>query len=150
MCHWKDYYDMSLKWLWWRVTWRTSFFTELRTRLLHIAEDYKSTSWRTRSMHSHISHIIASEQPEPCTPRWVREKRRESNSTPLPNNPNRDKKPPTSTDPPLCKWEIECHCYYSLDYDTHNERYWGCKLPISPFNLGRRDAKEGSFSFQDL
>jgi hypothetical protein len=24
--------------------------------------------------------------------------------------------------------------YYSLDYDTYDRRYWGGKLPLSPFN----------------
>jgi hypothetical protein len=85
-------------------------------------------------MHTHSSHTMTSEQPEPWMPTWVREQLRESNNGLLPNDPNRDNKPPAGVDPPLCKCEIECHYYDSLDYDTYGRMYWGCKLSISPFN----------------
>jgi hypothetical protein len=52
----------------------------------------------------------------------------------LPNDPSRDNKPPAGADPSLCKCEIECHYYYSLDYGMYGMRYWSCKLPISLFN----------------
>jgi hypothetical protein len=75
-------------------------------------------------------------QPEPWSPRWVREKLREFNNGLPPNDLNHDEKPPAGAKPPLCKRELECHCYYSLDYDTYDWRYWGCKLSVSPFNWG--------------
>jgi hypothetical protein len=71
---------------------------------------------------------------EPWTPRWVREKLREYNNALPPNDPNIDNKPPVGEDSPLCKCKIECHCYYSLYYDTYGMRYWGCKLPLCVFS----------------
>jgi hypothetical protein len=66
----------------------------------------------------------------------MREKDRERNNDPPPNDPNRDKKPLAGTDLPLCKCELECTCLYGLDYDTYDRRYWGWKLLTSPFNWG--------------
>jgi hypothetical protein len=79
---------------------------------------------------------MASKQLEPWTPRWVGEKLRDIDNGLLPNDPNRDKKTLVGANPPLCKCEIKCHCCYSLDYDTYGRRYYGCKLPIYPFNWG--------------
>jgi hypothetical protein len=118
------------------VNGKLHFFTDLHMSLLHTARGYKSTSWRTRRMHTHSSDTMASQQPEPWTPRWVREKHRERKNDLPPNDPNRDNKPPAGADPPLCKCKLKCHCYYSLDYDMYGRRYWGCWLPILPFNLG--------------
>jgi hypothetical protein len=66
----------------------------------------------------------------------VREKHRERNNGLPPNDPNRDHKPLAGADLPLCKYELECTCLYSLDYNTYGRRNWGCKLSTSPFNWG--------------
>jgi hypothetical protein len=76
---------------------------------------------------------MASEELEPWMPRWVRKKLREYNNDLLSNDPNRDNKPPTGADSPMCKCEIEYHCYGSLEYNTYGRRYWGYKLSLSPF-----------------
>jgi hypothetical protein len=77
---------------------------------------------------------MTSKESKPWMPRWVRKQLRARNNDLPPNDPNRDNKPSVGADPPLCKCEMECHCYYSLDYNTYGRRYWGCKLPLSPFN----------------
>jgi hypothetical protein len=79
---------------------------------------------------------MASQQLKPWMPRWVRDQHRERENDFPPNDPNRDNKLPAGVDPPLYKCELECHCHYSLYYNTYGRRYWGCKLSISPFNWG--------------
>jgi hypothetical protein len=79
---------------------------------------------------------MGSKEPEPWSPRWVREKLREHNNGLPPNDPNHDEKQSAGMEPPLWNCKLECHCYYSLDHDTYGRRYWGCKLVVSLFNWG--------------
>jgi hypothetical protein len=67
---------------------------------------YEIKKHMMKNKQTHSSHTMASEQPEPWTPRWLREKLMESNNDLLPNDPNRDNKPSTGADPPLCKCKI--------------------------------------------
>jgi hypothetical protein len=66
---------------------------------------------------------MGSKQPEPWSPRWVREKLREYNNALPTNDPNHDNTQLFSVEPPLCKCEFECMSHTSLDYDTYNIRY---------------------------
>ena len=70
-------------------------------------------------------------EPDPWSPRWVREKLRERNNGLPPNDPAHDHKQPAGHDPPLCKCELDSFCYISWEYDTYQRRYWVCALLIS-------------------
>jgi hypothetical protein len=96
---------------------------------------------RERSIHTHKSHTMGSKQPEPWSPRWVREKLREFNNGLPPNDPNHDSEPSAGAELPLCKCKFECASHYSLDYDMYNRRYWSCPSHTSPFNWGWNEEK---------
>jgi hypothetical protein len=152
--HWKDYSDMSLKRLRWSVTenatmtgdgWLKRLWWLCKIMfLLNYGWNYYKLMEAIKAHHdgekqeayTHNSHTMASQQLDPWTPRWVREKLREkNNSLPL-NDPNKDHKPPAGVEPPLCKCKLECTSHYSLDYNTYGKRYWACPLPTSLFNWG--------------
>jgi hypothetical protein len=46
-----------------------------------------------RSTHTHKSQKMGTKEPEPWSPRWVRQQHRESNNVLPPNDPNCDHKP---------------------------------------------------------
>jgi hypothetical protein len=75
---------------------------------------------------------MGSKEPKPWSPRWVREKLRETNNRLTPNDPNHDEKPPA---------DVDCQSHMSLEHDTHGMRYWSCPLPTSPFNWGWDEEK---------
>jgi hypothetical protein len=94
-----------------------------------------------RSMHTQISQIMGSKEPEPWLPRWVRQQLREANNGLPPNDPNHDHKPPADAERPLCKYDLDCQSHMSLDHDTYDMRYWSCRLPTSPINWVWDDEK---------
>ncbi len=125
MGDWKDYSDVSLKRKWcWGLP-RIIFLSELWMILLHIVGGYKSTSWgrEIRRIQTHRPHTMGSKEPEPWSPRWVRQKLREKNNGLPPNDPNHDEKPPTDVERPLCKCDLDCQSHMSLDHDMYDMRY---------------------------
>jgi hypothetical protein len=90
----------------------------------------------TRSIYTHRSQTMGRKEPEPWSPRWVRQQLKERNNGLPPNDPNHDEKPLGDTKRPLCKCDLDYQSHMSLDYDTYNRRYWSCPLPTSPFNWG--------------
>jgi hypothetical protein len=52
------------------------------------------------------------------------------------NDPNHDEKPPTDTEIPLCKCDLDCQSHMSLEHDMYNIRCWSCPLPTCPFHWG--------------
>jgi hypothetical protein len=86
-----------------------------------------------RSMHTHNSQTMGSKEPEPWSPRWLRQQQEDFNGLP-PNDPNHDHRPPVDAETPLCKCDLDCTPLMSLVHDTYDRRYWACPLPTSPFN----------------
>jgi hypothetical protein len=158
-CHWSIYLDMECKGYddWWWMTekatvtchWKgyndivDSVFTELHMKLLPGSVGYKSTSWEreVRRIHTHSSKTIGSKEPEPWSPRWVRQQLRERRNDLPPNDPNHDEKPPDSAERPLCKCDLECQHHISIDYDTYSRRYWSFPQPTYPFHWGWDEEK---------
>jgi hypothetical protein len=77
-----------------------------------------------RSIHTPRSQTMGSKEPEPWSPRWVRQQRRERNNGLPANDLNHDEKPPTSAGRPLCKCDFECQSYMSIEYDTYSHWVW--------------------------
>jgi hypothetical protein len=86
---------------------------------------YKTTSQgrELRRIQTHRSHTMDSKEPEPWSPRWVRQKLREKNNGHPPNYPNHDEKPPVDAERPLCKCDLDCQSHMSLNHDTYDGRY---------------------------
>jgi hypothetical protein len=151
--HWKGYPDMSLKRLLWRelkmVRWRGMVhwkgypdvnwkcyndtvdyvFIELQMKLLPGSGGYKSTSRERelRRIQTYRTHTMGSKEPEPWSPRWVRQKLREKNNSLPPNDPNHVEKPPTDAERPLCKCDLDCQSHMSLNHVA-----WGIGLVYCP------------------
>jgi hypothetical protein len=77
---------------------------------------------------------MGSKEPEPWSPRWVRQQLRLRNNGLPPNDPNHNENPSVDAERPLCKYDLDCQSHMSLDYDTYGRRYWSCSLPTSLFN----------------
>jgi hypothetical protein len=88
-----------------------------------------------------MSQTMGSKEPEPWSPRWVRQQLRENNNGLPPNDPNHDHKPPADIERPLYKCNLDCQSHMSLDHDTHDRRYWSYPLPTSTFNWGWNNEK---------
>jgi hypothetical protein len=84
---------------------------------------------------------MGSIEPEPWSPRWVRQKLREKNNGLPPNNPNHDEKLPVDTERPLCKCNLNYQSYMSLDHNIYGRRYWSCPQPTCPFQWGWDEEK---------
>jgi hypothetical protein len=84
---------------------------------------------------------MGSKEPEPWSPRWVRQKLREKNNGLPPNDLNHDEKHPADAERPVCKCDFDCQSHMSLDHDTYARRYWSCPLPICPFHWGWDEEK---------
>jgi hypothetical protein len=84
---------------------------------------------------------MGSKEPEHWLPRWVRQKLREKSNDLSPNDPNHDKKPPTDAERLLCKYDLYCQSYMSLDHDTYDRRYWSCPQPTCSFHWGLDEEK---------
>jgi hypothetical protein len=69
---------------------------------------YKNTSRgrELRRILTHKPHRMGSKEPEPWSPRWMREKLREYNNDLSPNDLNHDDKQPADIEPPLCKCKL--------------------------------------------
>jgi hypothetical protein len=141
------------------LTWtEKSSFTELYMKLLLGSDGYKSTSRERelRCIHTHRPHTLGSKEPEPWSPRWVRQKLREANNGLPPNDPSHDEKPPADVERPLWKYDLDCQSYMSLDHDTYGMRYWSCPLSTSLFNWGWDEEKPwkvvsvATFTLQDF
>jgi hypothetical protein len=76
-----------------------------------------------RSMHTPQSQKMASKEPEPWSPRWLRQQHREDNNDLQPNDPNHDRRPPADIERPLRKCDLDCTPLMSLDHDTYGMRY---------------------------
>jgi hypothetical protein len=79
---------------------------------------------------------MGSKEPEPWSPRWMRQKLREKNNGLPPNNPNHDEKPLANAERPLCKCDLDCQFHISLEHDTYGRRYRSCPLLTCPFHWG--------------
>jgi hypothetical protein len=112
-------------------------------KLLPSSSSYKSTSRgrQLRRIHTHRPHTMGSKEPEPWSPRWVRQKLREANNDLPPNDPNHDEKPPANTERLLWKCDLDCQSHRSLDHKMYGMRYWSCLLPTSPFNWSWNEEK---------
>jgi hypothetical protein len=118
-------------------------FTKLQMKFLPDSNNYKSTSWERelRRIQTHRPHTMGSKEPEPSTPRWVRQKLREKNNDLPPDHPNRDEKPPTNVERLLCKCDLDCQSHMSLDHDTYGRRYWSCPQLTCLFHWGWDEEK---------
>jgi hypothetical protein len=54
-----------------------------------------------RSMQTHKSQTMGSKEPEPWSPKWLRQQLRKYNNGLPPNDPNHDHRPPTDVEIPL-------------------------------------------------
>jgi hypothetical protein len=84
---------------------------------------------------------MGSKEPEPWSPRWVRQQLRERRNSLPPNDLNHDEKLLANAERPLCKCDLECQHYMSIDHDTYNRRYWFCPQPTYPFLWGWDEEK---------
>jgi hypothetical protein len=87
-----------------------------------------------RRMHTHKLETMGSKEPEPLSPRWLRQERKKDFSGLPPNDPNHDRRPPADIERPMCKCDLDCTPLMSLDHDMYGRRYLACPLPTSPFN----------------
>jgi hypothetical protein len=97
-------------------------FTELWIKLLLSARVYKSTSSGKKHAHTSVTKM-AGKEPEPWSPRWLRQQHREDNNDLQPNDPNHDRRPPADAERPLCKCDLDCTPLMSLEHDTYDMRY---------------------------
>jgi hypothetical protein len=113
-------------------------FTELYMKFLPNSSGYKSTSRgrELRRIQTYRPHTMSSKELEPWSPRWVRQKLRETNNDLPPNDWNHDEKPPADVERPFCKCDLDCQSHISLDHDTYDRRYWYCHQPTCPFHWG--------------
>jgi hypothetical protein len=118
-------------------------FTKLQMKLLPGSSGFKSTSQgrEIRRIQTHTPHTMNSKESEPWSPWWVRQKLREKNNGLPPNDPNYDEKPPTDTERPICKCNLDCQSHMSLDHNTYDRRYWSCPQPTYPFHWGWDEEK---------
>jgi hypothetical protein len=70
--------------------------------------------------HTLNAHTMATKQPDPWTPRWVREKSREYINALSPSDPNRDNEPLIGEDPNRFVALIECERGYCYDMQRSN------------------------------
>jgi hypothetical protein len=133
--HWKVYSDVSLK-----KGSKGMFLLNYGWNYYSLLEPIK-TCHEERSIHTPTSQRMRSKEPEPWSPRWVKQELRRRNNGHPPNDPNRDEKPPTDTERPLCKCDLDCQSHMSLDHKTYGMRYLSCPLPTSPFNWGWNEEK---------
>jgi hypothetical protein len=111
--HWKCYPNVNWKCY---SDIRDYVFTELEMKFLPGSGSYKSTSRERelRHIHTHWLHTMGSKEPEPWSPRWVRQKLREKNNGLPPNDPNHDEKPSTDAERPLYKCDLDCQSHMSF------------------------------------
>jgi hypothetical protein len=116
------------------------FLLNYRSNYYSLLEHIKAHH-QEKNMQTHKSEIMGSKEPEPWSPRWLRQQLREDNNDLPPNDPNHDHRPPGNVEIPLCKCDLDCTSHMSLDHDTYGMRYWSCPLPTSLFNWGWDDEK---------
>jgi hypothetical protein len=136
--HWKGYTDIH-----WKGTNDIVdyVFNEWQMKFLPGTYGYKSRSWR-RGIQSCRPHTMGSKELKPWLPRCVRQKLMEKSNGLPPNDPNHDEKPPTDTERPLCKCDLDCQSHMSLEHDMYGIRYWSCPLPTCPFHwVGTRGSR---------
>jgi hypothetical protein len=80
-------------------------------------------------------------EPEPWSPRWMRQELRTINNGLPPNDPNHDEKPPADAERPLRKCDFDCQSHMSLGHKTYGMRYCSCPLPTFLFNWGWDEEK---------
>jgi hypothetical protein len=151
--HWKGYDWLELKRLWWRVMdhykatlmWIKRYYYPLLLlnyrRYYYPLLDAIKVCHEGRSIHTQRSQIMGSKEPEPWSPRWMRQKHREANNGLSSNDPNYDEKSLSDAETPLCKCDIDCQSHTTLVCDTYGMRYWSCPLPTSSFNWGWDEEK---------
>jgi hypothetical protein len=79
---------------------------------------------------------MGSKEPEPWSPRWVRQKLKEKKNGPPPNDPNHDEKPPADAERHICKCDLDCQSHMGLDHNMYGMRYWSCPQPTCSFHWG--------------
>jgi hypothetical protein len=82
---------------------------------LHEEENYDA--------NTHRPHTMGSKEPEPWSPRWVRQKLREKNNGLPPNDLNHDEKPLADVERHLYKCNLDYQSHMSLDHDMYDMRY---------------------------
>jgi hypothetical protein len=94
-------------------------------KLLLGSSGYKSTSRgrELRCIDTHMPHTIGSKEPEPWSPRWVRQKLKESKNGLPPIDPNHDEKLLANVERPLCKCNLDYQSHMSLEHDMYDMRH---------------------------